>query len=278
MKRHSLLFLLVAFVAISNQIFAQCTPNPIYVSQGVGVYPGPDTASATLPLGCDLTLGLNSSPATVGQPYSFTFTAVVPPTVTVAGTTATLTSVTVTQITGLPPGMSYVCSPSNCVFPGNSTGCVLLTGTPTQAGCYPIQVTASVVVNLGFPLTLTQHFPSQTGDPLTIAGEYVVRVDCPASCPPNGLQNPSRIKGLLMQQVAPISAGQIANILIESDETRTLQFNVTSIVGKNVESKRVELNSGKNTIEFDTNGLPAGIYMYSVSDSKATVTKRLIVK
>ena len=44
-------------------------------------------------------------------------------------------------MSGLPPGLTYSCTPASCVFPGGSNGCLLISGTPTTAGTYPIVVT-----------------------------------------------------------------------------------------------------------------------------------------
>ena len=45
---------------------------------------------------------------------------------------------------GLPPGLSYECNGS-CVFLGNSYNCASITGTPTSAGVYPLNIVLDVV-------------------------------------------------------------------------------------------------------------------------------------
>src|SRR6185369_9269350 len=85
--------------------------------------------------------------ATVGNAYSETLQVRVltDTVIIVLGTpvTATVDSILVESVSGLPSGFSYTCTPSNCHFPGGSNGCVLLQGTaPTigMVGTYPIVV------------------------------------------------------------------------------------------------------------------------------------------
>ncbi len=88
--------------------------------------------------------------------YQQTITAIVPPTVEVLpGVFATVTDYTINNVTGLPAGFTYACNPGSCVFPGATTGCVLLAGNPSgvAAGTY----------NLIGDLTVTAVLPPFLG-------------------------------------------------------------------------------------------------------------------
>lgn len=267
--------LLLSFFAY-NFAIAQCTPDPQYISQGVGVYPSPDTASASVPLGCDITLGFNSQLASVGVPYNFTLTAVVPTSVDYLGNTLPLDYVEITNITGLPSGMTYVCNPGNCRFNGGTNGCVLITGTPTTAGEYSLLVTTTVKA-AGF-LTLTQHFPSVSGDPLTIQGEYKIRVDAPPTCPPNGILSYSSTKGFTVSQNMPNPFNTNTEIIINSDKNTSYRFTVTNIVGKIVENKVINVPQGEYRHSFNASKLAPGIYSYTLSNGTTALTRKMIVK
>jgi len=267
--------LLLSFFAY-NFVAAQCTPDPRYISLGVGVYPAPDTASTALPLGCDITLGFNSALASINQPYNFTLTAVVPTEVPFNGQMVPLTYVQITNITGLPPGMTYVCNPGNCTFNGGTNGCILITGTPTAAGEYSLSVTTTVRV--GNLINSTQHFPSIAGDPLTITGEYKIRVDAPPTCPPNGIVSYTSTKGFSVSQNQPNPFDLNTRISINSDKNTTYRFTVTNIVGKTVESRVINAPQGEYTHEFDGSVLPAGIYTYTLSNGTNSVSRKMIIK
>ncbi|MBT8326737.1 MAG: T9SS type A sorting domain-containing protein [Bacteroidia bacterium] len=56
--------------------------------------------------------------------------------------TATIDSVVLTGISGLPSSFSYGCEPVGCVFTSQNVGCVKLSGTPTaqEIGVHPLTI------------------------------------------------------------------------------------------------------------------------------------------
>lgn len=132
-----LLLSAMAFFSVSMAT-AQCTPDPAYTSSGV--YPDSTTGFAG---------------ACVDSLYEQLVTNVVPLDTTVEiipGFPVTLEfdSVVITNVTGLPPGFTYVCydggnvtSPvDGCAFEGNTIGCVLISGTPSPGdeGTYNLNI------------------------------------------------------------------------------------------------------------------------------------------
>ena len=122
--KSKLLFVLLISCCISILGYSQCVPDTAYTNLGIsGIWP--DTTQA-LPDG------------TVGANYSQVFTVIVPQDSTVdmgvplGVVTATITKTTVTGVTGFPTGMSYSCAPANCEYPGNSTGCFVMNGVPSE--------------------------------------------------------------------------------------------------------------------------------------------------
>ena len=93
---------------------------------------------------------------TQGVSYSETYTVVVPTTITEAGTTLTITSITIDSVGNLPSGITWTPGVNPETIAGGSSGCYILSGISNAAcGEYltPIYVTA--VTNLGtFPTTL----------------------------------------------------------------------------------------------------------------------------
>lgn len=116
---------MILFIGLSAS--AQCVPDPQYTEPGV--YPDSATGLA---------------PGVVGQAYDELITIIVPLDTTIMVGPISLTlvfdSVVVTDWQGLPNGFTYSChAPSNvfspidqCAFEGNTTGCISITGTPTQ--------------------------------------------------------------------------------------------------------------------------------------------------
>ncbi|PCH91114.1 MAG: hypothetical protein COB85_09515, partial [Bacteroidetes bacterium] len=99
---------------VSGQI---CVPDGQYTSPGI--YP-------------DTSVGF--APAIQCVYYEQLLTMVVP-TDTLG---CTIDSIVLTGLTGLPPGLTYGCSPVSCGFPGGTSGCGLVYGTPTDTGTYAL--------------------------------------------------------------------------------------------------------------------------------------------
>ena len=144
--------LLLSVLAVASFSFASnaqsCTPNALYADSAYGVWP-------------DTTTNLPGAIQNVF--YSTNLDFAVPSTVTaeLAGSDptaqafigSTINSFTVTSVDGLTPvSLQYVCSSSNCQYPGGAHGCANVYGTPTQTGSYPltINITANLTV-FGFP-------------------------------------------------------------------------------------------------------------------------------
>ena len=106
----SLLTSILVIVLFTGITYSQCIPNTAITTSGIF----PDSATG-------LAIG------TVGQPYNQVLQIKVPvDTVTTFGgfpLTVPITSIALSSFTGLPPGLTYVCNPTNCVFPGGSNGC-----------------------------------------------------------------------------------------------------------------------------------------------------------
>ena len=118
--------------------------------------PGTQTIPGIYP---DSATGLKC--AIVSSLYSEVITAVVPiDTTTDFGGNPTafwIDSIVLLSITGLPTGIVYGCAPSSCGFPGGTSGCVKVTGTPTVVGLYPLNVyTRAYVRDKLFNISATQ--------------------------------------------------------------------------------------------------------------------------
>lgn len=151
MKKPLLLLFLAVLVGLSAN--AQCTPDPQYTN--AGVYP-------------DSATGLNAG--CVGVLYEQLITIVVPvdTTTEVGGIPVTLSfdSAVVVSFTGLPAGFTYACydagntnSPvDQCAYEGGTTGCMLISGTPTAGdiGTHNLSIEVAAFVG-GTPTPVSQN-------------------------------------------------------------------------------------------------------------------------
>jgi hypothetical protein len=142
------LLLLVLFGFSQMYSFAQCP--------GCVVDPT-CTASPAAPALCPSTL----PDAPVNEPFDLDVTFFMPQNFTDPGTgfDVTLGSITITSISGLPPGLSATVNETDNVYtitsdPASQRGCVKICGTPTTIGSYTISV--NVIASVTSPISLDQ--------------------------------------------------------------------------------------------------------------------------
>ena len=242
--------LLISFIVLSTlQIQAQCVPNTSNTTPGIT----PDSAT-----------GLSAG--TVGVLYSQVLQIFVPATtpVVIFGQTVTVTvvSVELNSLTGLPPGLTYACNPSNCLFPGNSNGCADISGTPTVAGNYPLTaVITSTGTVFGQPTTQV--------DTLSY---YVIDVTGAVSSiyESTGL-------GFFMNQNSPNPCAEFTDIRYVVPSRGEVDFRLFNLIGKEVYRSLLSPDQGENELRFDTRDLAPGVYMYSMTFNGETLTKRLVI-
>ncbi len=242
MKRIILLISFLYFIASGS--FAQCIPDGSIVD--AGIYP-------------DSATGLPH--AIVGTAYS----TVIQLKVLTDTSGVNVDSIDIASVSGLPAGFSYQCTPSSCHFPGGSNACILLFGPAPTAGMagqiFPLNVGATLYGHLGIiPV-------SQPGN----ITRYRIVVD-----PVSGISSLSNDKFDVAQNVPnPFSKTTEISFNSPSNELSTLK--VSNLLGKVVFSKSVFAQRGLNKITLSSKDFDAGIYMYTIGNSRTSITKRMIV-
>ena len=114
-----LITLIAVCFAFSNSSIAQCVPDTAITHNVPGIYP-------------DSATGLPHS--YVGLAYLADIQVKVLTDTVYLGFPATIDSIKINSVSGLPAGFTYDCTPSNCVFPGGSDACIQLTGAAPNSG------------------------------------------------------------------------------------------------------------------------------------------------
>lgn len=238
-------FIIILFILDSfSPLHSQCVPNTSITVPGIY----PDSATG-LPAG------------NVGTLYSEVMQARVPVDTTYNGLPAIINSIDVVSITGLPPGVSYTCTPTLCVFQGGTNGCVLLQGTPTLAGSYPL--TVDLMANgtvFGFPVQLPQQ--------LTY---YVITINGPL-----GIPSSSHTK-FVVEQNKPNPFSNFTEIKYTQDINGPVELKIYNLLGREVLHKIYDSQKGNNTIKLDARTLTAGVYMYTLSNGIKSETRRMVI-
>ena len=251
-----LILSIAAIAALISSGYAQCTPDPQFTVGGI--YPDSATGLAT---------------AYVGVAYDEVITNVVPADTVIdlgfGPTIVPFVDVTLDNVTGLPPNFTYSCNPSNCVFPGNSSGCVNIYSTVNPAasdiGVYPliIDVTATVSV----PLLGNQSQP-------TVVDYYFIEiVDQGASG--IGSYNSESFE---LKTIFPNPVVDNSRIQFISGKSQQVTFTVMNVLGKTILSKNISANRGVNELTISSENFTNGIYLYSIAAEGKISTKRMIVK
>lgn len=250
--------IITAFIClILSGLYAsgQCIPDTNITHNDVGIYP-------------DSATGLPH--ALTGQPYSTVIqikvgvdTTFVDP---ITGFTlpAIIDSIKIINVTGLPSGFSYSCTPSNCVFPGGSDACISLQGpspSSNMVGLYPI------VVQL-------RGFGTVFGTPQIINqndSDYAITIDSTT-----GIGMIDR-NTFTVGQNQPNPAKTYTNIPVAFLRNEQITFTLSNLLGVKVTSGNFTFQRGKSFIPVDLHGLQPGIYIYTVSNGRNYITRRMII-
>jgi hypothetical protein len=231
---------------------AQCTPDP-NVTSGIS----PDTAS-------------NLPPAYTGQAYDEVITFKVPQDTMYLGAPITVAFVKLDSVTGLPNNFTTNCTPTNCQFPGGQNSCVRLysTSDPTvpQIGAYQLGIFATPYV------LISQFLPPVASTQSSYDGYILLIVEGePATI--ERLQ-PETFKSLM---AIPNPSNSNTRIQFASGYNTEVTFTVTNLLGKTMMVQKFAATRGVNEINYDVSSLANGVYLYTISDGKNTVSKKLVV-
>ncbi|HHB78032.1 MAG TPA: T9SS type A sorting domain-containing protein [Saprospiraceae bacterium] len=88
-----------------------------------------------------------------------------------------------------------------------------------------------------------------------------------------GVEELSNINGI---NLYPSPAKDVLNISLSGNQAASLEISITNLLGKNVQSKKLQLNQGLNIEQFDVSDLQAGIYLVRITDQGKTVGFRFV--
>lgn len=263
------LLLALGFCACANFIFAQtCTPDTQYADSTAGVYPKPRDP-ATNPNG-----GITEC-AVIGQYFQFNLTVVIHDSLKIGAFGFPLDSIIISQVTGLPQGITYGCDPGNCHFLKNTLSCAYIYGTPTAAnapGDYDMVIKGSAYVNgSSFPLAL--EFPNAQLAP----GKYTIHLNA-NSTDPCAVTSTRDLEGKVSIATQPNPTAGLTQIKINSQISGQFQLSVVDLLGQQIEKRQISISSGENNVEFDASQLANGLYWMQLQNETGFVTQKIAVQ
>lgn len=269
--------LLFFCLAISSQfIMAQCSPDGTATTWGLHPLPS---------VGLDGLAAVPETPACIGEPYSYTFTVVVPSSFSVPALgNLGVNYAEVVSVDGLPTGLSFGdCNPAgNCQIPGGTSGCFNIIGTPDASntpGSFQITVNVTVNGSVG-PISqdVDLSFPpiSAAFNPFDFPLDpYAIDLRAANQCT-NSNSNLLE-KELSLADNKPNPFSDMTTIEVEANKSDDYTFTVTNLLGEKVFEKEYALITGNNMIEFNGSDLSNGVYIYSLSSELGVVSKKMLV-
>jgi len=248
----SIIFTIVA-VFVSIGVFAQapCTPDST-------TYPYDGLHPSTLP---DAKAGTAYS-----QTINFKFPKDTATTYQGFGVTVRVDSITIDSARHLPASFTYACGNKTCTYPGGKYGCVQITGNPTsgEIGTHDIEVYYTAFVT-----------ETQFGIPIVLhdSGKIAFKIDAGS-----GIFNAPANNMFTISPNFPNPFNHSTEIEFNAPGNVDGSFSVSNELGQKVYTQQVKTIGGQNTILFERNALPAGMYFYSLQFGNDIVTSRMVIK
>jgi hypothetical protein len=256
-----LLTLTLAFAFIGAH--AQCTPDPQYTINDVGIWPDSMEGMPISYVGSNynefITIVTPSDTLVDGADFGFPFLGIF---------TATIDDVEITNVIGLPPNFDFACDPISCAFPGGEIKCGELysTSNPTASdiGVYNI-VIATEIHTSNIPV-LSTYTINDTIDYYTITISGVSAVF-------DKLDNQT----FELRDVFPNPVNSQSKIQFISGEPKDIIFSVFNYLGEKMDEQIIAANRGVNDIFINANNYPNGMYLYSINNGEKIISKRMVI-
>ena len=190
--------------------------------------------------------------------------------VTLGQINADVDSIRFDSINNLPAGLTWATSNADNVFSTLENGCIAISGTTTDAvGTYTAVIKVTAWIN-SEPQGVEQD--AAVFNPF--CGNCVV-MNIDVIDTTTGISSVNDIVSSITNSPNPVR--NYTNINFTSNSTALFDFKVYDVRGIEVYTEQVEAVTGANAIRFERNGLPAGVYVYSLSDGKSNVTRKMIL-
>lgn len=279
-KLLSAVLLIAGFGVLESSAQAVCTPDITCVPSDSTFGICPDSATG-IPSGI------------INQVYTVTMSIKLPATSIIFGQTVTLTHLALTEVlvdtstSGTPAyvdlsiiGLNYLGNGSNtpsggvtgigsytmtkfCYWDAPGSSCVIVSGTPTKAGDFPIKIKSKargVISGFGQWANATEN------------NNYKLLVVDPAA----GIESLNLSKFDVSQNI-PNPFSTKSEIAFTSVNNSDVEFKVYDMLGAVVYTSNFKSVKGINTISLDANSFSPGVYMFSIKNGDHSITKRMVV-
>jgi hypothetical protein len=242
------IIIIALFTMLSGgSVFAQCTADLSCLDPGAnsGVCPssGLDTGIVGIPFSEVVSVKVPADGTDFGQPFT------------------TIVSLDVVGVDSLAPGLTYSCVPADCSFPGSSTGCILIHGTPTVPWDHKILVHAEAHVKILF-VNSTQ--------PQSINSFYSVVKGVV------GIETLQAARTSVEQNMPnPFSVN--TSIKYYCSANSEALFEVFDLLGSKLYEERLKAQIVENSLQLSAEKFKPGVYFYSFTIEGIKYIRKMVV-
>jgi len=243
---NTLMFVLALALFPSLKLSAQCVPDTANCEDTGD--PG-QMCPQTLP------------DAVVNEPYDEIITVIAPDTATLGPIQVGLAYITVDSVGNLPPGIEYQTNAE--IFYPDSAYCILVSGTPSEAGKFPLKIKVSAYVNMGAGVIV------KAGERVD-STSVVVTVNWPSGI------DPYKINEFQVLPNAPNPFSDVTRLGFYTPFDDHIQLQVYNILGKLMHEEALGAPPGEHYFDFNGSTLNPGTYFYRVTNSSGLFTGKFI--
>ena len=198
---------------------------------------------------------------TVGVEYDKVVTVIPPGTFDNQGTVIEIAYIVVDSVLNLPDGIEYYTNATK--FYPDTAYCVQITGTPTEAGEFPLHIYVTPFVDFG------------TGTPLSV-GQIVDSTSVVLVVHGTSAINPYPINEFQVLPSVPNPFTDITRLGFYTPYDDRIDLQVYNILGKLMHEEKLGAPPGEHLFQFDGNALLPGTYFYRVTNSSKFYTGKFI--
>lgn len=207
--------------------------------------------------------------ATIDMYYETTISLNVPSDTSYLSFSATVDSMVLLDMEGLPEGISYSCNPASCSFPGGELGCILLSGTPTDTtDIGDNQLTAK----------FNFHIHSSVVPPTVLSYDiegYILQVDGPAI---SAVSQPASRSNEHAFFVEPNPVRLNSKLVFDLPADGAYTLSMYSLLGSEVANMQQVGNQGRLSYPVTEFGLQPGVYFVVLKQGSYSKSLRFVVQ
>lgn len=238
------LFFLAVLMLMGFAAKSQCNPNLSYTGPGFYTNDG----DSTLDLAYLNATYLENVSLYVPRQYDF------------SGFLVNVDSVRITDIQGLPDGIGSICNPTSCFWQGGDTGCIALSGIPSN----PAQVGENQLT-----IKMTFHgLGFSRNEDVRIFKLTVLDTSQSTSIA-------SHLRETTDAVVFPNPAKDYLNISFKSQNQNMRSIKLLELNGSNVLSR--EIYTDKAELQLDIRTVASGMYLLHIQEGQHIESKRIAI-